>query len=94
MWWSRTSKNNPGRCGKAKAPNFFGTKINEDEHRLRKTSFQFNLAEIEAREVKPIPLVSERSRSQGTAFSLASAMRGTEDEETPYTLADIKEAFR
>lgn len=29
-----------------------------------------------------------------SAFSLASAMRGMEEEETPYTLADIKEAFR
>ena len=27
-------------------------------------------------------------------FSLASAMRGMEDEETPYTLSDVKEAFR
>ncbi len=26
-----------------------------------------------------------------SAFSLASAMRGMEDEETPYTLADVKE---
>jgi hypothetical protein len=29
-----------------------------------------------------------------SAFSLASAMRGMEDEETLYTLADLKEAFR
>ena len=29
-----------------------------------------------------------------SAFSLASAMRGMEDEETPYTLADLREAFR
>jgi hypothetical protein len=29
-----------------------------------------------------------------SAFSLASAMRGMEDEELPYRLADIKEAFR
>ena len=27
-------------------------------------------------------------------FSLASAMRGMEDEETPYTEADLKESFR
>ncbi len=26
-------------------------------------------------------------------ISLASAMRGMEDEETPYTLADLKESF-
>jgi len=26
-------------------------------------------------------------------LSLASAMRGMEDEETPYTLADLKESF-
>ena len=29
-----------------------------------------------------------------SAFSLDSAMRGMEEEETPYTLADIKEARR
>jgi hypothetical protein len=29
-----------------------------------------------------------------SVFSLASAMRGMEDEETPYSLADVKEAFR
>jgi vacuolar-type H+-ATPase subunit D/Vma8 len=28
-----------------------------------------------------------------SGFSLASAMRGMEDEETPYTLADLKESF-
>jgi len=28
-----------------------------------------------------------------SSFSLASAMRGMEDEETPYTLADLKESF-
>ena len=28
-----------------------------------------------------------------SAFSLASAMRGMEDEETSYTLADLKERF-
>ncbi|MFH1739170.1 MAG: DUF2281 domain-containing protein [bacterium] len=27
-------------------------------------------------------------------FSLASAMRGMEDEESPYTLADLRETFR
>lgn len=27
-------------------------------------------------------------------FSVASAMRGMEEEETPYTLADLKESFR
>lgn len=27
-------------------------------------------------------------------FSLASAMRGIEDEETPYTHSDLKESFR
>ena len=27
-------------------------------------------------------------------FSLASAMRGMEEEETPYTLNDVKESFR
>jgi hypothetical protein len=32
--------------------------------------------------------------SAWSAFSLASAMRGMEDEETPYTLADLRESFR
>jgi len=35
-------------------------------------------------------------REENTAwsdFSLSSAMRGMEDEETPYTLADIEESF-
>jgi hypothetical protein len=43
-------------------------------------------------------LESRRKKSIGreediswSAFSLASAMRGMEDEETPYTLADVKE---
>jgi hypothetical protein len=29
-----------------------------------------------------------------SALSLASAMRGMEDEESPYTLGDLKESFR
>jgi hypothetical protein len=29
-----------------------------------------------------------------SAFSLASAMRGMEDEASPYSLADLKESFR
>jgi len=29
-----------------------------------------------------------------SAFSLTSAMRGMEDEDTPYTLADLRESFR
>lgn len=29
-----------------------------------------------------------------SAFSLASAMRGMEDEDSPYTVADVKEPFR
>lgn len=29
-----------------------------------------------------------------SSFSLASAMRGMEDEPSPYTVADLKESFR
>lgn len=29
-----------------------------------------------------------------SAFSLASAMRGMEDEPSPYTVADVRESFR
>ena len=37
----------------------------------------------------------ERERDSGwSEFSLASAMRGLEEEPSPYTLADLKESFR
>lgn len=39
---------------------------------------------------------SELAQEEDVAWSdlsLASAMRGMEDEETPYTLADLKESF-
>jgi hypothetical protein len=32
--------------------------------------------------------------AEWSALSLASAMRGMEDEESPYTLGDLKESFR
>ena len=39
------------------------------------------------------PTESEEDTSW-TEFSLASAMRGMEGEETPYTLSDIRESFQ
>jgi len=35
----------------------------------------------------------QKEEDAWSGFSLASAMRGMEDEETPYTLADLKESF-
>ncbi len=35
----------------------------------------------------------KRERKDWTAFSLDSAMRGLEDESSPYSLDDIKESF-
>jgi len=35
-----------------------------------------------------------RDDAEWATFSLASAMRGTEDEQSPYTLDDLKESFR
>ncbi|MDZ4199735.1 MAG: DUF2281 domain-containing protein [Kiritimatiellia bacterium] len=34
------------------------------------------------------------SGASWSAFSLASAMRGMEEEDSPYTVADMKESFR
>ena len=34
------------------------------------------------------------SDTEWNRFSLASAMRGMEDEDSPYTLDDLKESFR
>jgi len=36
----------------------------------------------------------DTSDTEWNRFSLASAMRGMEDEESPYTLDDLKESFR
>ena len=37
---------------------------------------------------------AEREDAAWSDFSLASAMCGMEDEDSPYTLADLKECFR
>ena len=38
--------------------------------------------------------VVRENDTTGYGFSLDSAMRGMEDEATPYTIADLKESFR
>lgn len=43
---------------------------------------------------KARPGVVRESDAGWSAFSLASAMRGMEDESSPYTVADVKESFR
>ena len=62
-----------------------------------------NLPEQARREVLDfVEFLSSRRVTSGprdedgawSEFSLASAMRGMEDEGTPYTLTDIKESFR
>jgi hypothetical protein len=61
------------------------------------------LPEAEKREVLDFVKLLEARRGEGrppdedadwSAFSLASAMRGMEEEASPYTLADLKESFR
>jgi hypothetical protein len=37
--------------------------------------------------------IRDREEKEWAAFSLSHAMRGMEDEETPYTIDDIKESF-
>lgn len=39
------------------------------------------------------PTVASKDDKSWSNFSLASAMRGMEDEDTSYTLADLKESF-
>jgi hypothetical protein len=46
---------------------------------------------IKARQSQETPQKEDEAWSE---FSLASAMRGMEDEESPYSLADLKETFR
>ncbi len=36
---------------------------------------------------------SKKERKNWSTFSLSSAMHGIEDEETPYSIEDLKEAF-
>jgi hypothetical protein len=38
-------------------------------------------------------LIQREEDAAWSRFSLASALRGMEDEETPYTVADLKESF-
>lgn len=45
-------------------------------------------------EVRARPRAVRESDSAWEALSLASAMRGMEDEPAPYTVADLKESFR
>lgn len=49
---------------------------------------------VEFLEAKTRPGVARESDEKLSSFSLASAMRGMEDEPTPYTVADVKESFR
>jgi hypothetical protein len=46
---------------------------------------------IKARRRQETPREEDAAWSE---FSLAAAMRGMEDEESPYSLADLKESFR
>jgi hypothetical protein len=49
---------------------------------------------VEFLESKRRPEMEGKSDATWSAFSLASAMRGMEDEPSPYTVADVKESFR
>ena len=48
---------------------------------------------VEFLQVRRTPMVREHD-VEWSAFSLSSAMRGMEDEDSPYTAKDIKESFR
>lgn len=48
---------------------------------------------VEFLESRTIPNVVREADATWSAFSLASAMRGMDDEPTPYTEADVKEPF-
>ena len=45
-------------------------------------------------EAKVKPRAVRENETAWSAISLASAMRGMEDESSPYTEADVKESFR
>ena len=49
---------------------------------------------VEFLESRTRPGAVRESDAAWSAFSLASAMRGMEDEPSPYTAADVKESFR
>jgi len=52
------------------------------------------LAFVEFIESRAKPGVVREEGTGWSAFSLACAMRGMEDEPSPYTEADVKESFR
>lgn len=49
---------------------------------------------VEFLESRAKPRVVRESDAAWSTFSLSSAMRGMEDEPSPYTTADMKESFR
>ena len=49
---------------------------------------------VEFLETRTKPNAVREYDTTWSAFSLASAMRGMEDESSPYTPADMKESFR
>lgn len=61
---------------------------------LPETARQEILDFVEFLEARRYKAVVREEDVVWSAFSLASAMRGMEDEEASYTLADLKESFR
>ena len=49
---------------------------------------------VEFLETRTHPRVVRETDAAWSAFSLSSAMRGMEEEPSPYTAADVKELFR
>ena len=49
---------------------------------------------VEFLEARTKPSVVREGDRAWSAFSLASAMRGMEDESSPYTVDDVKESFQ
>ena len=49
---------------------------------------------VEFIETRKIGQAERQDDAAWSMLSLASAMRGMEDEESPYTLSDLKESFR
>jgi len=49
---------------------------------------------VEFLKARPHPEKTSREDHMWDDFSLESAMRGMENEDSPYTLADLKETFR
>ena len=61
---------------------------------LPETAQQEVLDFVEFLEFRSRPRVLREGDTAWSAFSLASAMRGMENESSPYTTADLKESFR